>query len=105
MANSKKKGNRFELKVSKWFTEFSGYKFQRVPYSGEMCIRDRLRKALNVGFGKDNNTTTGGAALKFYASIRVAFYAGRSITVKHKRCVYETDGLCCDRLHPLPGER
>ena len=31
-----------------------------------------------------HNTTTGGAALKFYASIRVAFYAGRSITVKHK---------------------
>ena len=29
--NSKKKGGRFELKVSKWFTEFSGYKFQRVP--------------------------------------------------------------------------
>ena len=34
MANSKRKGNKFELKVSKWFTEFSGYKFQRVPYSG-----------------------------------------------------------------------
>lgn len=31
-----------------------------------------------------HNTTTGGAALKFYASIRVAFYAGRSITVKNK---------------------
>lgn len=34
MANSKRKGSKFELKVSKWFTEFSGYKFQRVPYSG-----------------------------------------------------------------------
>lgn len=45
---------------------------------------NQLRTALNVGFGKDNTTTTGGAALKFYASIRVAFYAGRSITVKHK---------------------
>lgn len=31
-----------------------------------------------------HNTTTGGAALKFYASIRSAFYAGRTITVKHK---------------------
>jgi hypothetical protein len=39
---------------------------------------------LNVGFGKDNTTTTGGAALKFYASIRAAFYSGRSITVKQK---------------------
>lgn len=31
-----------------------------------------------------HNTTTGGAALKFYSSIRAAFYAGRSITVKSK---------------------
>lgn len=45
---------------------------------------NQLRTALNVGFGKDNTTTTGGAALKFYASIRVAFFAGRAITVKLK---------------------
>lgn len=45
---------------------------------------NQLRTALNVGFGKDNTTTTGGAALKFYASIRVAFFAGRAITVKFK---------------------
>lgn len=32
--NSKKKGNRFELSVSKWLTEWTGYKFQRTPYSG-----------------------------------------------------------------------
>lgn len=31
-----------------------------------------------------HNTTTGGAALKFYASIRVAFYSGKSITIKQK---------------------
>lgn len=31
-----------------------------------------------------HNTTTGGAALKFYSSIRAAFYAGRSITIKSK---------------------
>lgn len=31
-----------------------------------------------------HNTTTGGAALKFYASIRLAFYAGKTITVKVK---------------------
>ena len=43
---------------------------------------NQVRTALNVGFGKDNTTTTGGAALKFWASIRVAFFAGRSITVK-----------------------
>lgn len=45
---------------------------------------NQLRTALNVGFGKDNTTTTGGAALKFYASIRSAFYAGKTITIKHK---------------------
>lgn len=45
---------------------------------------NQLRTALNVGFGKDNTTTTGGAALKFYASIRAAFYAGRSLTIKSK---------------------
>ena len=45
---------------------------------------NQLRTALNVGFGKDNTTTTGGAALKFWASIRAAFYAGKAITVKHK---------------------
>lgn len=43
---------------------------------------NQLRTALNVGFGKDNTTTTGGAALKFYASIRAAFYSGKSVTIK-----------------------
>ena len=32
--NSKKKGNRFELKVAKWFSGWSGFKFERVPMSG-----------------------------------------------------------------------
>lgn len=34
MANSKKKGNRFELKVAKWFTAWTQYKFGRTPGSG-----------------------------------------------------------------------
>jgi hypothetical protein len=34
MANSKKKGSRFELKTSKWFTTWTSYKFSRVPGSG-----------------------------------------------------------------------
>lgn len=45
---------------------------------------NQLRTALNVGFGKDNSTGTGGAALKFYASQRIALYAGKTITVKDK---------------------
>ena len=43
---------------------------------------NQLRTALNVGFGKDNTTTTGGAALKFYASIRAAFYSDLSLLSK-----------------------
>lgn len=31
-----------------------------------------------------HNTTTGGAALKFYASIRAAFYSGKTLTMKIK---------------------
>ena len=52
MANSKKKGSRFELKVSKWFTEFSGYKFQRVPYSGANHVTRALASDL---MGSDQN--------------------------------------------------
>ena len=32
--NSKKKGNRFERVVSKWFTEWTGFNFGRTPSSG-----------------------------------------------------------------------
>lgn len=45
---------------------------------------NQLRTALNVGFGKDNTTTTGGQALKFYAAQRIAFYAGKTLTIKNK---------------------
>lgn len=34
MTNSKKKGSRFELRVSKWFTQWTSFKFGRTPYSG-----------------------------------------------------------------------
>ena len=43
---------------------------------------NQLRVALNVGFGQDNTTSTGGKALGFYASIRSAFYAGKQVTKK-----------------------
>ena len=32
--NSKKKGSRFELKMSKWFTKWTTYTWNRVPMSG-----------------------------------------------------------------------
>lgn len=34
MANSKRKGSKFELKVAKWFTAWTQYKFGRTPGSG-----------------------------------------------------------------------
>lgn len=34
MAQSKRKGNRFELIVSKWFTKWTSFKFNRTPMSG-----------------------------------------------------------------------
>lgn len=43
---------------------------------------NQVRSALNVGFGKDPLVTTGGAALKFWSSIRSVLFAGKSITVK-----------------------
>jgi recombination protein RecA len=44
---------------------------------------NQLRTSLNVGFGKDPSTTPGGAALGFYASIRLGFYGGKAVTVTH----------------------
>ena len=43
---------------------------------------NQLRKKLNAGFGQDDNTTPGGQALQFYASIRLAFFGGKTITIK-----------------------
>lgn len=45
---------------------------------------NQLRKKLNSGFGQDDNTTPGGQALQFYASIRLAFFGGKTLTIKHK---------------------
>lgn len=47
-----------------------------------VCINQHRQK-LGVMFG-DSNTTPGGKALAFYASIRLAFFSGKTITVKYK---------------------
>lgn len=38
--NSKSKGGRFERTISKWFTEWTGYEFNRVPASGGLRWKD-----------------------------------------------------------------
>jgi len=46
---------------------------------------NQIREKLNVGFGQmDNNTTPGGKGLAFYAAIRVAFFGGKTLTIKYK---------------------
>lgn len=43
---------------------------------------NQLRKNLKAGMFENPDTTPGGGAMKFYASIRVAFYGGKQITEK-----------------------
>lgn len=45
---------------------------------------NQLRVKLNAGFGGDPNTTPGGKGLAFYASIRLAFFGGKTHTTKYK---------------------
>lgn len=42
--NSKQKGGRFERAICKWFTEWTGYEFNRVPASGGL----RWKNAENI---------------------------------------------------------
>lgn len=45
---------------------------------------NQLRKKLTAGMFEDPDTTPGGQALKFYASLRIAMYGGKQITKKVK---------------------
>lgn len=81
MANSKKKGNRFELKVSKWFTEFSGYKFQRVPYSGANHINRDLASDIMCSDEKHAHRCKISIECKSYQDIRF-----EHVLLGNKRC-------------------
>lgn len=45
---------------------------------------NQIRTSLSTGFGGDPNTTPGGKALQFYASIRLGFFGSKTLTVKEK---------------------
>lgn len=47
-----------------------------------VCI-NQYRKKIGVMYG-DDNTTPGGKALGFHASIRLAFFSGKTLTTKYK---------------------
>ncbi|MEG0579632.1 MAG: hypothetical protein RR490_06935, partial [Niameybacter sp.] len=48
-----------------------------------ICV-NQLRKNLKAGMFENPDTTPGGQAMKFYASIRSGFYGSKNITEKHK---------------------
>ena len=81
MANSKKKGSRFELKVSKWFTEFSGYKFQRVPYSGANHVNRDLASDIMCSDEKHAHRCKISVECKSYQDIRF-----EHVLLGNKRC-------------------
>jgi hypothetical protein len=70
MANSKKKGNRFELKVSKWLTEWTGYKFQRTPYSGANHINKELASDIMCSDPKHQHRCRISVECKSYKEIK-----------------------------------
>lgn len=47
MVNSKKKGNKFERTVAKWFESWTGYKFGRTPGSGSFHQNRDLTSDVN----------------------------------------------------------
>lgn len=79
--NSKKKGGRFELKVSKWFTEFSGYKFQRVPYSGANHVNRDLASDIMCSDEKHAHRCKISIECKSYNDIRF-----EHVLLGNKRC-------------------
>ena len=66
--NSKKKGSKFERTVCKWFSEWTGYEFSRVPASGGL----RWKKTDNIT--SDVICTDDKHARKFCFSIECKSY-------------------------------
>ena len=66
--NSKSKGGRFERAISKWFTNWTGYEFNRVPASGGL----RWKNAENIT--SDVACTDAKHSKKFHFSIECKSY-------------------------------
>lgn len=66
--NSKSKGGRFERAISKWFTNWTGYEFNRVPASGGL----RWKNAENIT--SDVACTDSKHSRKFHFSIECKSY-------------------------------
>lgn len=83
MSNSKKKGNRGERDVAKWWETFTGYEFGRVPASGGL----RWKKTDNIT--SDVICTDDKHSRRFPFSIEVKFYKDinfEHILLGNKKC-------------------
>lgn len=68
--NSKKKGNRFELGVSKWLTRWTGYKFQRTPWSGANHFNRDMASDIMCSDPKHQHKCRISVECKFYREIK-----------------------------------
>lgn len=81
MANSKKKGNRFERVVAKFFTDWSGFKFGRTPQSGSFHNNRDLGSDLICNDDKHKNRCCISIECKNYQDIRF-----EHVLLGNKRC-------------------
>lgn len=81
MANSKKKGNRFERVVAKYFTDWSGFKFGRTPGSGSFHNNRDLGSDLICNDDKHKNKCCISIECKNYRDIRF-----EHVLLGNKRC-------------------
>lgn len=103
MSNSKNKGNRAERDVAKWWEQFTGYEFGRVPASGGL----RWKKTDNIT--SDVICTDDKHSRRFPFSIEVKFYKDinfEHILLGNKKCkireFWEQAKSDADRGNKLP---
>lgn len=81
MANSKRKGNRFERVVANYFTDWSGFKFGRTPGSGSFHNNRDLGSDLICNDDKHKNRCCISIECKNYQDIRF-----EHVLLGNKRC-------------------
>lgn len=70
MANSKRKGSKFERDIAKWLTSWTGFKFQRTPYSGANHLSRDLASDIMCADERHAHRCKISIECKFYRDIR-----------------------------------
>lgn len=70
MANSKRKGSKFEREVAKWLTSWTGYQFQRTPYSGANHLSRDLASDIMCSDERHAHRCKISVECKFYKDIK-----------------------------------